>query len=312
MRYRRLGRTGLQVSECTIGTCRLAAPGSDRAEARAMIAMALDRGINAFEIAADDREATDLLGELLRQEGATHRVHICARAASLVPFALPSPHVPVQQAYAGAAIRAQTESLLAGLGVERLALQQLHAWCPEWLGEGDWLETVTRLREEGKIAGWGVSLFDHDVDAALEIVASGAADAVQVLYNVFDSGAASALLPLCIEHDVGVIARSPLYFGALAGTAQRYPQGDWRAEYFYDEHRRETSQRVEMLASAAASLGGSVRDLALRFSLSHPAVATVATGMRMREQLEANLKAFGDGPLDTEAVRSLGAHKWLC
>ncbi|MBC9032415.1 aldo/keto reductase [Sphingomonas sp. JC676] len=312
MRYRRLGRTGLQVSECTIGTSQLAAPGSDRAEARAMVAMALDQGINAFEIAADDREVIDLLGELLRQENATHRVHVFARVASRAPFELPSPHVPVQQAYPGAHIRAQTDSLLAGLGVERLALQQLHAWCPEWLGEGDWFETMTRLRREGKIAGCGVSLFDHDVDAALEVVASCAVDSVQVMYNVFDQGAASALLPRCIEHDVGVIARAPLYYGALARMRQPYPRGDWRAEYFYDEHWRETSQRVEMLASTAASFNRSVPDLALRFCLSHPAIATAATGMRTREQLKANLQALGDGPLNAEATLSLGAHKWLC
>jgi aryl-alcohol dehydrogenase-like predicted oxidoreductase len=303
---------GLQVSECAIGTARLAAPGSDRAEARAMVAMALDHGVNAFEVAAGDGDAVDLLGEILRSERATHRVHVFARVTSRVPFALPSPHVPVQQAYPGSHIRAETEALLARLGVERLALQQLHAWCPEWLGEGDWFETMTRLREEGKIAGCGVSLFDHDVDAALETVASGAVDAVQAMYNIFDQGAAAALLPRCIERDVAVIARSPLYFGALADMARDYPRGDWRAEYFYDAHWRETSQRIERLACTATSLNSSVPALALRFCLSHPAIATVALGMRTCEQLSANLQALQDGPLDAETSLSLAVHKWLC
>lgn len=312
MHFRRLGRTDLQVSECTIGTARLAAPGADRAEAGAMVAMALDHGVNAVEIDAGDSDTAGLLGEILKREGATQRVHVFARVTSRVPFELPSPHVPVQQAYPGSHIRAETESLLGRLGVERLALQQLHAWCPEWLREGDWLENMTRLREEGKIAGCGVSLFDHDVDAALEAVASGAIDAIQLMYNIFDQGAAAALFPQCIAHDVGVIARSPLYFGALAGMARHYPQGDWRAEYFYDEHRRETSARIEKLARAAVPRDGSVSDLALRFSLSHPAVATIAVGMRTREQLEANLRALRDGSLDADRHASLAAHKWLC
>ena len=55
------------------------APGSDRAEARATIALALERGIDAFEIDSGDGEAASLLGEVLRAERATHRVHILAR-----------------------------------------------------------------------------------------------------------------------------------------------------------------------------------------------------------------------------------------
>lgn len=276
-----------------------------------MVAMALDHGINAFEIAAGDCETVELLGEILKHESATDRVHVFARVSSRVPFELPCPHVPVQQAYPGNHIRAEAESLLARLGVERLALQQFHAWCPEWLDDGDWLESMTRLREEGKIAGCGVSLFDHDVDAALDVVASGAIDSVQAMYNIFDQGAASALFPRCLNHDVGVIARSPLYFGALAATVREYSQGDWRAEYFFDEHRRETSERVENLC-AAVPLNGSVSNLAVRFSLSHPAVTTVAVGMRTCQQLEVNLQAVRDGSFDADGRMSLAAHKWLC
>lgn len=316
MRRRRLGRTGLDISELTIGTATLATRVRNMREASAMVAFALEQGINAVEIDAGDREAASLLGEVLRREGARNHIHVIARASSLVRFDLPSPHVPAQQAYPGWHIRAETEALLAALGVERLALQQLHAFCPEWRGEGDWQETFERLRAEGKIAGFGVSLFDHDVDAGLGIVASGAIDAVEVMYNVFDQGAAAALLPLCQGHDVGVIARSPLYFGALApspeGGMRDFPPEDWRSDYFFDAHRRETEERVQRLAGEVEPPCRSVSDLALRFCLSHPAVSTVAVGMRTREQVEANIEALRHGPLDTGKRAALSDHKWLC
>lgn len=314
MRFRRLGRTGLSVSECTIGTSALKS--LDVAEASAMLAFALDCGINAVEMDAGDSITASFLGEVFKREGAQHRVHVFARVTSLVRFDLPSPHVLVQQAYPGRHIRAETEALLNNLGVERLALQQLHAWCPEWLREGDWLETFERLRDEGKIVGCGVSLFDHDVEAGLEVVTSGTIDAVQVMYNIFDPAAAVTLLPLCQRHDVGVIARSPLYYGALAssvsGEMWDFPEGDWRSDYFFDEHRRETDERVRTLTHEIEPPDRSVSDLALRFSLSPPAVSTVAVGMRTRAQVEANVQALLRGDLDEEKLRQLARHAWLC
>jgi len=307
MRSRLLGRTGLTVSEIAIGTARLAAPDSDPAEARATIAMALDRGVDTFEIDAGDHEAAALLGRVLKAEGATQRVHILARVSPRVPLDLPSPHLHADEVYPGSHIRAGTDALLASLGVERLAIQQLHMWCPEWLGEGDWLATFEALRTEGKIAGFGVSLFDHDVDAGLTVVASGEIDTVQVMYNLFDQGAAEALFPNSQRHDVGVIARAPFYYGPLAGPGRNYTKKDWRTGYFYDEHAAETRERADRLAEI-----GPAPALALRFSLSHPAISTVATGIRTRAQLEADLAALEQGSLDPDTRAALARHAWLC
>lgn len=317
MRYRSLGRAGLSVSELAVGTAGLegsAGGTSDAGESGVALALALERGVNAVELAAG-AGAEALVGDMLKREGARQRVHVFSRVASLVRFDLPSPHVPADQAYPGCQVRAQTEATLARLGVERLACQQLHAWCPEWLGEGDWLETLVRLREEGKIAAIGVSLFDHDTDAALAVVASGAIDCIQLMFNVFDPSAAEALLPLCRKHGVGVIARSPLYYGALSATVHRsdpFPVGDWRADYFFDQHLGETRERVLDFEPEADFAGCETAALALRFCLSHPAVSTVAVGMRTRAHVEANLAAIADGPLDPDTLERLRPHRWLC
>ncbi|WP_158298918.1 aldo/keto reductase [Sphingomonas psychrotolerans] len=306
MRFRKLGRAGLDLSELAIGVS-----AGDPGDTAAAIASAFDLGVNTVTICAGDREAAGLLAGT----GGIRAVHVCATATSRVPFDLPSPHVPAWQAYPGSHLRAEAEALLGRLGIERLALVQLPAWCPEWLHEGDWLETLVRLRDEGKIAGFGVSLFDHDLDAALEAVASGLIDAVQLMYNIFDQGAAAALLPLCEKHNVGVVVRSPLYYGAITPAFARtpaFPDGDWRSGYFFDEHRCETAERVRQLEGLVAPPDRSVTDMALRFCLSHPAVSTVAVGMHQRMHLEANLRAIEQGPLEADRHAALAQHKWLC
>jgi aryl-alcohol dehydrogenase-like predicted oxidoreductase len=315
MRLRRLGRTGLALSELTLGTAGLRGTRVDPAESAAAFALALASGINAVELETGDEAAAALIGETVKRTGGVNHIHVLSRIRSLVRFDLPSPHVHAQRAYPGAHIRTETESLLQRLGIERLALLHLHAWCPEWLHEGDWLETLERLRDEGKIGGIGISLWDHDVDAALEVVGSGVIDSVQLLYNIFDPGAAARLLPLCGRQDVGVIARSPLYFGTLSEQINEdkpFAQDDWRNAYFFDQHLQETRLRVRRLAGEPHAPRRSVAETALRFCVSHPVVSTVAIGMLSRRHVEANLRAIQEGPLDRAFLQRLALHKWLC
>lgn len=314
MRYRRLGRSGVDVSVCTLGTSGLGRGESDAGETRKAWALAIDRGVNAIELDAAAGIA-EPVGRLLAEEKARGRVHALARIRSLVPFELPSPHISAHHAYPGEHIRAQCEALLRTLGVERLALLLLPAWCPEWWHEGDWLQTLASLKDEGKIAGFGVALFDHDVEAALEGVARGIVDAVQVMYNIFDPQASAEFLPLCLRHNVGVIARSPLYYGMLVpriGRPAEFSIDDWRHEFFFDAHLDETTRRADHLETVAGQSGSSLSDLALRFSLSHPAVSTVAVGISSRAHLDANLAALERGPLSVDVLRALSGHEWLC
>ncbi|WP_404336935.1 aldo/keto reductase [Sphingomonas sp. MMS12-HWE2-04] len=307
MRRRRLGRTGLTLSECTLGTATLAQV--DPQQARAAIARAFDRGIDAVEMRAGDGAAAALLRDAGHRE-----IHVLARVDSLIPFDLPSPHVLAHQAYPGHHIRAQAEALLTALRVERLGVLLLPDWCPEWLEEGDWRETLQRLRDEGKIAGFGIALFDHDADAGLSAVASGAIDCVEVMVNLFDPSAAVALLPLCQKHDVGVIARSPLHYGALAARSPDWtrtlPREDWRRSYFFDAYRHETHQRVERIARGIP--GVATAALALQFAQSSLAVSTVAVGMTQAAHVDANLGYFGTDPLSSAQFALLSSHKWLC
>jgi aryl-alcohol dehydrogenase-like predicted oxidoreductase len=316
MERRRLGRTGLDVSVLTFNARGLdpaACKDIDLAQAGAALALALDHGVNAIASPAD-AEARAAAADLLRRKGQGRAVHIFSHAPPLLPHNLPSPHLHADAVFPGAHIRAHAEAALKTFGVERLAILFLPAWQPEWTKEGDWLRTLQALKKEGKIAGFGIAPFDHDPGAASDAAQSGQIDCVEVMYNPFDPEAAVDLFPLCQEKGVGVVARSPLYGGALAaGWGEvAFAPADWREAFFYPEHRAETRERVAGLASEVSPPDDTVADLALRFSLSHPAVSTVSIGMRTPAHVEANVAAAARGALSQKVLDRLALYKWLC
>jgi aryl-alcohol dehydrogenase-like predicted oxidoreductase len=288
----------------------------DDEEAMRSLALAFEWGLNFVDTAAlyGHGHAERLVGRVLKRMKLGGQVCVATKVPPALPIWLPSPHIHASEAFPGEHIRRHTEQSLRNLGVEQLGLQQLHVWSPMWLGEGDWQETFERLREEGKIRGYGVSLHDHDPDSALDLVTSGAVDSVQVIYNLFDQGASKLLFPLCLKHGVGVIVRSPLYEGALSGTFSRhtrFAEGDWRQQFFAGGHLEDVTERAERIKPWVRPPDQTLADLALRFSLSHPAVTTVITGMRRRRHVYANLRV-SDGPmLPAEVVRQLACHDWL-
>ena len=76
------------------------------------------------------------------------------------------------------------EQTLENLQLERLDLLQLHVWSSDWLAEDDWYAALCQLRETGKISYFGVSINDHEPESALQLVASGRVDTVQVIFNI--------------------------------------------------------------------------------------------------------------------------------
>ena len=150
-------------------------------------------------------------------------------------------------------------------------VQQFHVWHDDWLEQGDWLETVEALKQEGKIRCFGVSINDHEPGTALELVRSGRVDTVQVIYNVFDQSPEDELFPLCVEHGVGVLARVPFDEGGLTG---RIDAGD-------DVPRRRLPQRLlprrpaargrpSACAAIADDLGVAVEDVPEAGAALHP------------------------------------------
>jgi aryl-alcohol dehydrogenase-like predicted oxidoreductase len=294
MKYRPFGKTGIQVSEIGHGTWAMGFMWGERKdpEAKAALRRGLELGINFIDTAYlyGNGHSEQLIGEVMRETG--QRPFVATKVPPNIKEWPPKPGTPPEQAFAASYLIDITERSLKNLGVECIVLQQLHVWRPEWLGRGDWLGAVEKLKTQGKIRFFGVSLNDHDADSGLELVASGLVDSVQVIFNLFEQRPREKLFPACIRHGVGVIARVPLDEGGLSGALQegmKFPKGDWRAHYFKGDRIRETMERAKQFEFLMEGSMALLPQAALKFCLSEPAVSTVIPGMRTVDHVAANV-----------------------
>jgi aryl-alcohol dehydrogenase-like predicted oxidoreductase len=196
--------------------------------------------------------------------------------------------------------------------VSSIDLLQFHVWDDSWVDEPEFRSTVEKLKSDGTIRSFGLSLNRWEPNNGLKALRTGLVDAVQVIYNIFDQSPEDKLFPLCQELNVGVIARVPLDEGSLGGkmTAEtRFPKGDWRAMYFGPKNLGPTLERVEKLKAVLPS-SMTLPQMALRFILSNPVVSTIIVGMRKPDHVRQNIAVSDVGPLDAELLRKLKAHRW--
>ncbi len=316
MRYRKLGRTGLEVSEVGFGAWGIGGAlwaDSDDAASRAALDRAVGCGINFFDtaLAYGNGHSEKLIAALRKR-------HTSLIVATKVPpknWQWPARlGVPIKDVFPLAWIVECTENSLRNLAMETVDLQQLHVWSPEWVDRDDWKEAVYRLKKEGKIRFFGLSINDHQPETATGAIASGLVDSVQVIYNVFDQSPQDELLPLCQKENIGFLARCPFDEGSLAGAISldtAFAKGDFRNHYFNGDRKRQVVERVDKIRAVIKGSADSVSEAALRFCLSHPAVSSVIPGMRTDRHVAANAAASDAGPLPARVLDELKEHRWV-
>jgi len=313
---RRLGRTGLNVSEIGYGAWGIGGSmwlGAEDQESLRALRRAIDLGVNFIDTAAvyGNGHSERLVGEVVRERD--ERIVV----ASKIPpknFEWPARTSDPDEAFPASHIRKSTERTLSNLGMDVLDIQQFHVWNDEWVGRGSWHDAIQALRDEGKIRFFGVSINDLQPANAIRLIETGQVDTVQVVYNIFEQAPEDELLAACERNDVGVIARVPLDEGSLTGQLtpeSTFPEGDFRNDYFSGERSLDTvDQRVRAILEDLAIEREDLAAVALRYVLSHPAVSTVIPGMRSVRNVERNA-ALGDGEgLPEEQVRALKGHRW--
>jgi aryl-alcohol dehydrogenase-like predicted oxidoreductase len=317
MNYRTLGRTGLRVSEVGYGAWGISQKqwvGATDEESLRALRRAIDLGLNFIDtaLAYGEGHSERLVGQVVRSR--PEPVLVATKIPPKNRLWPARPDIPVEDVFPGDYVTACTEASLRNLGVETIDLQQFHVWTDEFAGRGDWRDAVERLKRQGKIRFFGISLGEHTPDNGLQAVDGGLVDAVQVIYNIFDQSPEDRLFPLCRERDVGVLARVPLDEGGLTGKVTpdtAFPPDDFRSSYFRGDRKREVFDRVGRIAEHLDVAIARLPEIALRFTLSHPAVSTVIPGMRSVAHAEANC-GLGDGRgLPEEVVRKLRAHRWV-
>ena len=313
---RRLGRTGLSVSEVGYGAWGIGGSmwlGAEDQESLRALNRAIDLGVNFIDTAAvyGNGHSERLVGEVVRERD--ERIVV---ASKIPPKNLewPARTSDPDEAFPADHVRKWTERTLTNLGLDVLDVQQFHVWNDEWVGRGSWLEGIQALKDEGKIRFFGVSINDLQPSNAVRLIETGAVDTVQVIYNVFEQAPEDELLAACGRNDVGVIARVPLDEGGLTGRigpGTTFPDGDFRNEYFSGDHSVEhVDEHVVAILRDLGIEREELPEVAIRYILSNPAISTVIPGMRSVRNVERNA-AIGDGEgLPDEQVATLKAHRW--
>ncbi len=316
MKYRRLGRTGYMISEIGYGAWGIGAHmwigARDDVSIKALH-RAADLGLNFIDtaLAYGDGHSENVIRTFLKER--SDRIYVATKIPPANYIRPAADESTLQEIFPLEHIIASTERSLKNLGVDCLDLQQFHVWNDRWAGQSEWQEAIAKLKAEGKVRHFGISINDYQPENGLLAAGTGLIDSFQVIYNIFEQSPEQRLLPFCRANDIGVIARVPLDEGSLTGNINRnttFPEGDWRNEYFRGDRRREVEDHVERLRFLIHDGVTSLAEGALRFCLSNPDVSTVIAGMRTLAHVEDNCRISDGRRLPTEDIQALRSHAW--
>ena len=300
MQKRKLGNSDLMITQIGYGAWAIGGAGwqfgwgpQDDADSIKAILRALELGVNWIDTAA--------------VYGLGHSEEIVAKALTEWKGARPSVFTKcglrwnaqgrVSGSLAAASIRQECEDSLRRLRVEAIDLYQIH-WPPENNGpelEQGW-STLAALQLEGKVRWIGVSNFD--VEQLKRAQAIGPVTSLQPPYSLVRRAVEADILPFCREQGIGVIVYAPMSSGLLTGAmtrerAAQLPVDDWRRNNpeFNEPRLSRNLELVERLRSVGKRHGRTPGEVAIAWTLRHPAVTASIVGARSAKQAEGVMRA---------------------
>jgi aryl-alcohol dehydrogenase-like predicted oxidoreductase len=302
MMYRRLGKTGWEVSAVSLGTWQVGGRWGepfDDALAERILEAAIERGVNFIDTADvySNHASEAAVGRIVRRTKSRHgeRVYVATKCGRFI-----APHVAA--GYTPAALRGFVEASLRNSGLEALDLIQLHCPPTEVYYRPEIFALFDQLKAEGKIHNLGVSV--ERVEEALKAIEYPNVATVQIIFNAFRLRPAALLFREVRARDVGIIARVPLASGLLSGHFSRQTQfgpGDHRTfnrdGAAFDKGETFSGVPYEQGLAAVDGLKGvfprepALAQWALRWILMFPEVSTTIPGASRVEQLVGNLAA---------------------
>jgi aryl-alcohol dehydrogenase-like predicted oxidoreductase len=312
MQTKRLGNSDLDLTPIGIGAWAIGGGGwqfgwgpQDDSASIAAIHAALDHGINWIDTAAI--------------YGLGHSEEVVARA---LEGRSPRPYVftkcervwdaegRISGSLKADSIRRECEASLQRLRTDVIDLYQIHWPQPEEDIEEAWI-TLAALQQEGKVRWIGVSNFA--VEHLQRCQAIAPVTSLQPPYSIVSPDVEAAILPHCQAHNIGVIVYSPMKSGLLTGamTKERvanFPDDDFRkrALSFQEPHLSRNLQLADLLKAVGARHGRSAGEVAIAWTLRHPAVTAAIVGMRSPQQVEGVIGAL-EFRLSNEELREISA-----
>jgi len=311
LEYRRLGSTGLMVSELCLG-CMTFGRELDEAGSKEIIARFLDEGGNFLDT-ADVYErgvSEEITGRALKEVPREDVV-----LATKVRF--PMGDGPNDVGLSRKHVTAGCDASLKRLGIDHIDLYQVHCWDAATPLE-ETLSALTDLVRAGKVRYIGVSnftawqlmksLYTSELHGFEKFVS------LQPQYSLVERNIENEVLPVCREEGLGVIPWSPLGGGFLSGKYsrdERPPEGsriasaeEWQDEYWDRRATERNWNTLEAVGKIAEETGKSYAQISLNWLLRQEGVTAPIIGARTMEQLEDNLDAAG-WELDQDQVNEL-------
>lgn len=309
MHQRRLGNTGLIVSEIGMGTWELGGrEWGDIGETAAvdLLRYAFESGVTFYDTADQygGGRAEQLLGEAFSALG--NRVVIATKLGyeldsdGWISHGWERPAFNVSPDY----IRQAVEGSLRRLKRDVIDIYQFHAPPPaaEW---DDAFGTMENLKAEGKIRFYGLCL-GSEADA-LKAMTETNVSALLLTYNILSQEMATSVMETAAEKGVAVVVRQPLSSGLLSGQLGPdtvFAENDYRKTWPREKFLADL-ERVEGARSIIGNRAKSLPQAALKFILAHPAVSCVVPGMMTPAQVDDGVATSGASPLPRSVLEQL-------
>lgn len=297
MKKRRFGNTGMNITPIGFGSWAIGGAGwshgwgpQDDNRAVEAVERAVELGINWIDTAAvyGLGHSEELIGKVLA--GLKSKPLVFTKC-SLVW----NDNRRIGNSLKADSIRRECEASLRRLNVDAIDLYQIHWPHPEHDIEEGW-RTMAELKEEGLVRHIGVSNFN--VEQMQRAHAIAPVESLQPPYSMLRRAIETDILPFCLEQNIGVIVYSPMLSGMLSGAmtrerALKLPPDDWRRnnKEFQEPRLSYNLELVELLKKTGKKHGLSAGEVAVAWTLRHPAVTAAIVGGRSAEQVEGTIGA---------------------
>lgn len=297
MKKRRFGNTGMNITPIGFGSWAIGGAGwshgwgpQDDNRAVEAVERAVELGINWIDTAAvyGLGHSEELIGKVLA--GLKNKPLVFTKC-SLVW----NDNRRIGNSLKADSIRRECEASLKRLNVDAIDLYQVHWPHPEHDIEEGW-RTMAELKEEGLVRHIGVSNFN--VEQMQRAHAIAPVESLQPPYSMLRRAIETDILPFCLEQNIGVIVYSPMLSGMLSGAMTReralnLPPDDWRRnnKEFQEPRLSYNLELVELLKKTGKKHGLSAGEVAVAWTLRHPAVTAAIVGGRSAEQVEGTIGA---------------------
>lgn len=319
MKYRILGKTGIEVSEIGFGAWGIGKgmwKGAKDNESLKALKSAVDLGLNFIDTALvygdkDNHHSEKLIGKFLKTMTSGRKIYIASKINPLNREWPALPDVPIERVFPKEWIYEAVNLSLSNLRIDSLDIMQFHVWQDDFANSDSWKEAIQDITKQGKVKHWGISVNDYEPANCLRTLDTGLISTIQFIFNIFHQEPKNKLFPYAKKNNIGLIARVPLDEGGLTGNITSDTHfDDWRDMFFKGDRKREVYEHAGKLKKLLDDDVTTLPEMALRWLLSHEEVSTVIPGMRTVEHAKENCSVSDKGPLSPTLMKKLKEHVW--